>query len=66
MLVQEFELGTLWDEYGLVGNIVVCFMFSLLRIITMLLTPLFPYSHSPMISPAPTLMNLSHPIFYIR
>jgi len=33
MLVQEFELGTLWDEYGLVGNIVVCFMFSLLRII---------------------------------
>ena len=24
LLVEEFELGMLWDEYGLVGNIVVC------------------------------------------
>jgi len=23
-LVSEFELGTLWDEYGLVGDLVVC------------------------------------------
>src|SRR6266545_2981146 len=23
LLVNEFELGTLWDEYGLVGNIIV-------------------------------------------
>jgi len=23
MLVEEFELGILWDEYGLVGDIVV-------------------------------------------
>ena len=23
MLVEEFELGVLWDEYGLVGDIVV-------------------------------------------
>jgi hypothetical protein len=25
LLVREFELGTLWDEYGLVGDLVVCF-----------------------------------------
>ena len=24
LLVEEFELGMLWDEYGLVGDIVVC------------------------------------------
>ena len=24
LLVEEFELSMLWDEYGLVGNIVVC------------------------------------------
>jgi hypothetical protein len=24
MLVQELELGVLWDEYGLVGDVVVC------------------------------------------
>jgi hypothetical protein len=23
-LVSEFELGALWDEYGLVGDLVVC------------------------------------------
>jgi hypothetical protein len=23
LLVSEFELGTLWDEYGLVGDIIV-------------------------------------------
>jgi hypothetical protein len=24
LLVSEFELGVLWEEYGLVGDIVVC------------------------------------------
>jgi hypothetical protein len=28
MLVEEFELGMLWDEYGLVGDIVVSSFFS--------------------------------------
>lgn len=28
MLVEEFELGMLWDEYGLVGDIVVRSFFS--------------------------------------
>jgi hypothetical protein len=26
LLVEEFELGMLWDEYGLVGDIVVCLL----------------------------------------
>jgi hypothetical protein len=30
LLVEEFELGMLWDEYGLVGDIVVC----LVRLLT--------------------------------
>jgi hypothetical protein len=29
MLVEEFELGMLWDEYGLVGDVVVSSFFSL-------------------------------------
>jgi hypothetical protein len=28
ILVEELELGTLWDEYGLVGDIVVSSFFS--------------------------------------
>lgn len=24
LLVEEFELGDLWDEYGIVGDVVVC------------------------------------------
>jgi hypothetical protein len=27
LLVEEFELGMLWDEYGLVGDIVVSYLF---------------------------------------
>jgi hypothetical protein len=26
LLVEEFKLGTLWDEYGLVGDITVCIL----------------------------------------
>jgi hypothetical protein len=29
MIVEAFELGTLWDEYGLVGDIVVRLAFLL-------------------------------------
>jgi len=25
MLGEEFELGVLWDEYGIVGNVIVKF-----------------------------------------
>jgi Plavaka transposase len=37
MLVEEFELGILWDEYGLVGDVIVCihvFFFVLLYLLT--------------------------------
>jgi hypothetical protein len=27
LLVEEFELGMLWNEYGLVGDIAVCIFF---------------------------------------
>lgn len=30
LLVQAFELGTLWDEYGLVGDVVVRILLLLL------------------------------------
>jgi hypothetical protein len=33
LLVEEFELGVLWDEYGLVGDIVVRSIFSCISII---------------------------------
>lgn len=26
LLVEEFELGMLWDEYGLVGDVIVCIL----------------------------------------
>jgi hypothetical protein len=32
MLVEEFELGVLWDEYGLVGDIVVRLFFCIFTI----------------------------------
>lgn len=28
MLVEEFELGVLWDEYGLIGDVVVRIFFT--------------------------------------
>jgi hypothetical protein len=29
VLVEAFELGILWDEYGLVGDVVVSFFLSI-------------------------------------
>lgn len=26
LLVEEFELGMLWEEYGIVGDVVVCIL----------------------------------------
>lgn len=28
LLVETLDLGVLWDEYGIVGDIVVCFFLS--------------------------------------
>ena len=30
LIVSEFELGVLWDEYGVIGDIVVCSNFILI------------------------------------
>ena len=32
LLVCELELGVLWDEYGLVGDIVVCAILKFLQL----------------------------------
>ena len=32
ILVEEFELGVLWDEYGLVGDIIVFLLFLCLYV----------------------------------
>ena len=34
MLGEEFELGILWDEYGIVGDVMVKFPYSYILIIT--------------------------------
>ena len=54
LLVNTFELGTLWDEYGLVSDIIVCIPFFILFLITK--SP-FSNSHLPMISLALTSMS---------
>jgi hypothetical protein len=33
LLVNTFELGTLWDEYGLVGDVIVCIPLFILFLI---------------------------------
>lgn len=34
LLVEEFELGMLWDEYGLVGDVTVCIFFCLTFVVS--------------------------------
>ena len=60
-LAESFELGALWDEYGLVGDVVVSifsfiFRFQILIIII---------SHSLAISPERIFMSLCRPIYYM-
>src|SRR5271169_766694 len=62
LLVEEFELGMLWDEYGLVGDIVVCILYLFL------LNPHFDhylFSHSLTIFLEPISMSFYHLIYYI-
>jgi Plavaka transposase len=33
MIVEEFELGVLWDKYGLVGDIIVCILVILFCVV---------------------------------
>ena len=54
VLVEMLKLGVLWDEYGLVGNIVVCMLF--VSVCILLYTYLL-VSHSQMIFHALTSMS---------
>ena len=63
LLVKEFELGMLWDEYGLVGDIVVCILLYLF-----LLNAHFDcyiFSHSLTIFLELISMSFCHLIYYI-
>jgi hypothetical protein len=43
-LAEGFELGILWDEYGIVGDIVVCLYLFLIRIL--FFSRLVPLEHA--------------------
>jgi hypothetical protein len=38
MLDEEFELGVLWDEYGIVGDVIVNISFGYISITTYFFT----------------------------
>lgn len=63
LLVEEFELGMLWDEYGLVGDVVVRILrhFSCMHIFYSYL-----FSHLQTVSLEPISMNYCHPTYYIN
>jgi hypothetical protein len=61
MLVEEFELGILWDEYGLVGDIIVCILFILF---CRYIRSYRPHSPSLIIFQGRTSTNYSHLTFY--
>jgi hypothetical protein len=62
LLIEEFELGMLWDEYGLVGDIVVCI--RQLSTVAGSLTFFNLFSHSLPISHELILMSFCHPTSY--
>jgi len=62
LLVEEFELGMLWDEYGLVGDIVVRSSVPLIfNAICSSLNVFF--SHSLMVSPGQILTSFCRPTY---
>jgi hypothetical protein len=60
--VNEFELGVLWDEYGLVGDIIVGYIIC----IFMLISDVKSNSHSQMTSLGLISTNSSHLISYTK
>jgi hypothetical protein len=62
LLVEGFELSVLWDEYGLVGDVVVSILpsYFCFRIL------IIPVSHSLAIFPGRIFMTLCRLIYYIR
>jgi hypothetical protein len=63
LLVEEFELGMLWDEYGLVGDVVVRI---LLNFFCVRISDCYLFSHSQTVSLEPILMSFYHPTYYIN
>jgi hypothetical protein len=61
MVGREFELGTLWDEYGIVGDVIVSNVLPCSYIINLYLRSRF-FSHSRTPFPEPIYMNLSRQI----
>jgi hypothetical protein len=44
ILGEEFELGVLWDEYGIVGDVIVMFSYGYMSITTYCFTCLAIYT----------------------
>ena len=63
LLVEEFELGMLWDEYRLVGDIVVRI---LLHFSCMHISDYYLFSHSQTVSLKLTSMNFCPLTYYIN
>ena len=63
VLVRDFELGMLWDQYGLVGDVVVCI---LLHFACMRFSDCYLFSHSQTVSLEPISMSFCHPTYYIN
>jgi hypothetical protein len=59
MLVELFSLGELWDQWGIVGNIIVCILFLFIS------RPEHIFSHSPTSFPERTFMSCWPLTYYI-
>ena len=62
LLVSEFELGVLWDKYGLIGDIVVCYIICMF----VLITDVKSNSRSQMTSLRQISTNSLRPISYTK
>ena len=63
LFVKQFELGMLWDEYGLVGDIVVCIF---LHLSYMRISDCYLFSHSQTVSLELISMSFCHPTYCIN
>ena len=58
LISAEFELGQLWDEYGLIGDVVVIiYLFILIFLLIF-------HSHLQTTFPTPIFMNYYHPTYF--
>jgi hypothetical protein len=61
LLVKMFELGDLWDQYGLVGDVIVSVLLSTCYFWILIII----FSHSLAISPERIFTSFWHLIYYI-